>query len=100
MIKPKIKDFFSNGKHVCRFCGTPLRDEKMRPLGCLSYLSIKMEDGGLFVINGCTDCLRQVGPEDYKEICEHDEVMSNDRKPCCKTKAKPMSEDDKRMGRF
>lgn len=71
-----IEDFFEhNVKHLCRFCGTPIRNDKFLPMGNFAQSSLPLEGGGNFNFNGCKDCLRLVRPEHYKEICDKDPNM-------------------------
>jgi hypothetical protein len=58
------KDYYVPGSHhVCMFCETPvaaLRDGVLRPLGNKAHVLLEKEPEGLYVINCCGDCAKQV----------------------------------------
>lgn len=56
-------DYFV-GQHTCRFCNTPIRNEKSYPLANFGQMFVELDGGGELSFNACTDCLRRLNLKD------------------------------------
>lgn len=59
-----IRNYYVKGeKHVCRFCGTPIRrlfKDVLAPLGNFAIGYMKLTNGMIYAFNGCIDCIRRL----------------------------------------